>query len=104
MHSIDSDIHRRGNCVGHPDPDIFFSDNPAELAAAQAVCAGCDLRAACLELALRTGAEWGVWGGIVFIDGRAYHRKRPRGRPRREERHLPVEASREDLERLVRSA
>lgn len=104
MNQLDSELHRRGRCVGHPNPEIFFSESSSELAAAQAVCSGCEVRIMCLESALRTGAEWGVWGGIVFWDGRAYHRKRPRGRPRREDRHRPVEASAEELEQLVRSA
>ena len=50
------------------DPDIFFpvSDagpGQAEIARAKAVCAGCPVRAHCLEYALSTRQAHGVWGG-----------------------------------------
>ncbi|MFO7549476.1 MAG: WhiB family transcriptional regulator [Acidimicrobiia bacterium] len=98
------DIYERGRCVASGRHDLFFSDDAADLAAAQALCGSCDVRRECLEVALEAGAEWGVWGGIVFWDGRAYHRKRPRGRPRREDRHRPVEASEQELRAMVCSA
>lgn len=99
-----STIHERGRCVGSGRHDLFFSEIPADLAAAQAICAECPVRVACLEVALEEALEWGVWGGVIFWDGQAFHRKRGRGRPRRSEAHLPVEASRDDLQALVRSA
>ncbi len=96
-------VYRFGACVGSEN-DLFFSDCPNELAAAQAICAGCRVRLPCLELALERGEDWGVWGGVIFREGRPFYRKRGRGRPRREEQAMPLEASREELRRLVRSA
>jgi WhiB family redox-sensing transcriptional regulator len=98
------DIYERGRCVESGHHEIFFSDRAEDLAAAQAICSGCEVRIPCLEVALEQSLEWGVWGGVVFWDGRAYHRKRGRGRPRRSEAHLPVEASVEELRERVRSA
>ena len=50
------------------DPDLFFpvgTTGPAleQIAAAKAVCNSCDAQAACLEFALATNQESGVWGG-----------------------------------------
>lgn len=55
------------------DPDAWYpASSPAEAAqreaaSAIAVCAGCPVRAQCLELAMRnwTVGQHGVWGGIV---------------------------------------
>ncbi len=41
---------------------------------------------------------------MIFWEGQAFHRKRGRGRPRLSEAHLPVEADREELYELVKSA
>ena len=94
----------RGRCVGTGQHELFFSEHPADLAVAQSLCAECSVRVACLELALSQGLDWGVWGGVIFWDGEVFHRKRGRGRPRRGEAHLPVQASRQDLIELVKSA
>ena len=97
-------ILQQGNCVGSGQHELFFSERPDELAAAQRICSGCRVRRPCLELALAENLDWGVWGGVIFWDGQAFHRKRGRGRPRRSESELPLEASRQDLIELVRSA
>ncbi|MGO9873490.1 MAG: WhiB family transcriptional regulator [Acidimicrobiia bacterium] len=59
-----------------PDPYAWMSDAPCRsmstaffpsdgvgVAAAQQTCAGCGLRAVCLEFALTHRIEHGVWGG-----------------------------------------
>jgi hypothetical protein len=101
---MSNQILNQGNCVGSGKHELFFSERPDELAAAQSICARCSVRLPCLELALREGFDWGVWGGVIFWDGQAFHRKRGRGRPRQADSDLPVEASRQDLIDLVRSA
>jgi WhiB family redox-sensing transcriptional regulator len=98
------EVLQNGKCVESGKHELFFSERPQELAAAQAICHGCSVRIDCLQLALREGLDWGVWGGVVFWDGQVFHRKRGRGRPSRGEAHLPVEANREELIELVRSA
>lgn len=99
-----NDIYRSGRCSDGDNHQLFFSQKASELAAAQAICAQCPVRIPCLELALEEGLEYGVWGGVIFWDGRAYHRKRGRGRPRHSEANLPVEADVDELRQLVRSA
>lgn len=97
-------IYEQGRCTKEGTHELFFSERPSDLAAAQLICAACEVRIQCLETALENALEWGVWGGVIFWDGQAYHRKRGRGRPRHNERHLPVEADLVDLRDTVRSA
>ncbi len=99
-----NELLNNGNCVESGLHDLFFSENPADLAAAQALCRSCPARSPCLEHALEERYDWGVWGGVVFWDGQAYFRKRGRGRPRHADANLPVELSESDLRELVRSA
>ena len=50
------------------DPDLFFpvgTTGPAieQIASAKAVCGECDAQSDCLEFALATNQDSGVWGG-----------------------------------------
>ena len=67
------------------DPDLWFSDAPAELELAKALCGDCPLRVECLAGAIERAEPWGVWGGEIFERGAVVPRKRPRGRPRKED-------------------
>jgi len=67
------------------DPDLWFADAPADLEVAKALCGGCPLKAECLAGALERNEPWGVWGGEIFERGAVVARKRPRGRPRKDE-------------------
>jgi WhiB family redox-sensing transcriptional regulator len=67
------------------DADLWFAETPAELETAKALCAQCPLRVECLAGALERGEPWGVWGGEIFERGAVVPRKRPRGRPRKED-------------------
>jgi WhiB family transcriptional regulator, redox-sensing transcriptional regulator len=63
------------------DPELFFpvgSTGPAleQTERAKAVCAGCPVRAACLDWAVETGQHAGVWGGMSEDERRAWRRKR----------------------------
>jgi WhiB family redox-sensing transcriptional regulator len=95
------DLQDHGRCSEEGSHELFFSERPAELTQAQRICAGCSFRVACLEVALRDRHEWGVWGGVIFWDGKPYHRRRGRGRPARADRHLPLEANMSELWELV---
>lgn len=97
-------IQDNGRCAREGSHEIFFSEKPAELAEAQRICGSCPVKVNCLEIALRDRHEWGVWGGVIFWDGRPYHRRRGRGRPRHSEAHLPLEAHVSELLESVRSA
>lgn len=68
------------------NPELWFADTPAELERAKTFCDGCPARLACLSGALERREPWGVWGGEIFERGAIVARKRPRGRPRKDER------------------
>lgn len=97
-------VLQNGKCVGSGRHELFFSERPQDLAAAQSICHGCQVRIDCLQVALEDGLDWGVWGGVIFWDGQIFHRKRGRGRPSRGDIQLPVEANRAELLELTRSA
>lgn len=67
------------------EADLWFAELPAEVEEAKALCAPCPIRQACLDGALRRGEPWGVWGGQLVLRGVVVARKRPRGRPRKDE-------------------
>jgi WhiB family redox-sensing transcriptional regulator len=68
------------------DPDLWFAEAPADLEQAKALCLDCPARLACLTGALERREPWGVWGGEIFDRGAIVARKRPRGRPRKNDR------------------
>jgi len=65
--------------------DLWFAEAPAELEQAKAHCRACPLIAGCLAGALDRREPWGVWGGEIFSQGVIVARKRPRGRPRKDQ-------------------
>jgi WhiB family redox-sensing transcriptional regulator len=67
------------------DADLWFADLPAELDQAKAFCADCPVRRSCLTGAIARREPWGVWGGEIFEHGAIVARKRPRGRPRKDQ-------------------
>jgi WhiB family transcriptional regulator, redox-sensing transcriptional regulator len=67
------------------DPELFFAESPQDVEAAKALCRGCRARLGCLEGALERREPWGVWGGELLLRGTIVPRKRPRGRPRKED-------------------
>ena len=67
------------------DPDLWFSDSPAQLELAKSLCGDCPLRLECLAGAVERAEPWGVWGGEIFERGAVVPRKRPRGRPRKQD-------------------
>ena len=72
---------------------VFFSEDLGDIAAAKRVCADCPVLASCLESAIERAEPWGVWGGQLFLNGKALASKRGRGRPPkvpRPEEQLPV--------------
>lgn len=67
------------------DPELFFAERPEDVERAKALCTDCPVRRVCIAGALERREPWGVWGGELFIQGVVVARKRPRGRPRKEE-------------------
>ena len=67
----------------HTDPDLFFpvgNTGPAldHIAQAKAVCAACPVQQPCLDYALATNQDAGVWGGTSEDDRRALRRRAAR--------------------------
>lgn len=63
------------------DPDLFFpvgTTGPAleQIASAKAVCATCEVQGLCLEYAITTNQDSGVWGGTSEEERRQMRRAR----------------------------
>lgn len=54
--------------------DVWFPEAGGSTAEAKLVCAGCSVRAQCLEFALDKGFRFGVWGGMSERERRALAR------------------------------
>jgi WhiB family redox-sensing transcriptional regulator len=67
-------------CRSAPE-DLWFSERPADLERAKALCTDCPVRRACLAGALARREFCGVWGGEILDRGSVIARKRPRDRP-----------------------
>ena len=59
--------------------------SPADLEVAKTLCGDCPLRVECLAGAIERAEPWGAWGGEIFERGAVVPRKRPRGRPGKED-------------------
>ena len=57
------------------DVDLFFPDAESESGPALEVCAGCPVREACLDFALRTRQHDGVWGGATETERKRIRRR-----------------------------
>jgi WhiB family redox-sensing transcriptional regulator len=67
------------------DAELWFAESPVDVELAKSLCQTCPARDACLAGALERREPWGVWGGELFAQGVVIPRKRPRGRPRKNE-------------------
>ena len=71
------------------NPELFFAETPQDVEIAKQLCLDCPVRAECLAGALERREPWGVWGGQLFLQGVVIPRKRPRGRPRKNQQDDP---------------
>ena len=65
------------------DPELFFpvgTTGPAalQMERARTICMQCEVRTECLEWAMLTGQDAGVWGGLSEDERRALRRARRR--------------------------
>jgi len=58
------------------DVDIFFPASDDDAGPAKAVCATCPVREQCLEWALASRQEDGIWGGLTDTERRRLRRRR----------------------------
>jgi len=77
-------LARRAADLGDPlpctdDSQLWFSEHPADLELAKAICRACPLQRPCLAGAMERGEPYGVWGGEIFEKGRIIAYKRPPG-------------------------
>lgn len=80
------DWRHRAACVNE-DPDLFFpigNTGPAllQIEDAKAVCRWCPVIDRCLQWALESGQDAGVWGGLSEDERRALKRRAARARSR----------------------
>jgi len=80
-HHLDvaADDWRGTSACRDTDPDLFFpvgTTGPAldQIASAKAVCDTCDAKEPCLEFALTTNQDSGVWGGTSEEERRKLRR------------------------------
>lgn len=80
---------QRARCKDE-DPELFFpigTSGPAleQIERARAICLECEVRQQCLEWALATGQDAGVWGGTSEEERKEIRRNR-----RRQTAHVPA--------------
>jgi len=46
------------------DPEAFFPEKGGSTRDAKKVCVGCEVKAECLDYALRNDERFGIWGGL----------------------------------------
>jgi WhiB family redox-sensing transcriptional regulator len=78
--SVDNDHWRQYSACRDTDPDLFFpvgTTGPAieQIEAAKAVCMECESRQPCLEFALTTNQDSGIWGGTSEEERRKLRRQ-----------------------------
>ena len=56
--------------------DMWFPEKRESPAAAKLLCGRCDVRAECLEFALGTNEDYGIWGGLSTAERKALRRRR----------------------------
>jgi WhiB family redox-sensing transcriptional regulator len=82
---VDAESWRGDAACRSVDPDLFFPIGTTGLAldhiaAAKAVCAGCSVQVPCLEFAIESNQDSGVWGGTSEEERRTLRRQRMRAR------------------------
>jgi WhiB family redox-sensing transcriptional regulator len=57
------------------DPEAFFPEKGGSTREAKRICAGCEVRAECLEYALTFDERFGIWGGLSERERRRLKRR-----------------------------
>jgi WhiB family redox-sensing transcriptional regulator len=78
--SNEHDDWRENSACRDTDPDLFFpvgTTGPAieQIENAKAVCRACDVQKSCLDYALVTNQDSGIWGGTSEEERRALRRQ-----------------------------
>lgn len=86
MDEVELEWMAKGQCRNYP-PAAFFPSDGVGVDAARQICAGCGVREACLEYALASRIDHGVWGGCSERERRRILKRRRQAAAR------PVEAA-----------
>jgi WhiB family redox-sensing transcriptional regulator len=70
----DQDWRSFGRCA-QIDPNLWFAVGAREHKLAKQVCGRCPVRKQCLEYAMDTPVDHGVWGGLTERERRRFRRK-----------------------------
>lgn len=65
----------QGNCRDQP-PDLFFPSDGVGVEVAKRVCVDCPVKSLCLEYAMESHIDHGVWGGTSERERRRIARRR----------------------------
>ena len=69
----EQDWQERALCA-QTDPEAFFPEKGGSTREAKRICAGCEVRAECLEYALANDERFGIWGGLSERERRRLRR------------------------------
>lgn len=69
----DQEWQERALCA-QTDPEAFFPEKGGSTREAKRICAGCDVRAECLDYALAHDERFGIWGGLSERERRRLRR------------------------------
>jgi len=67
------DWQERALCA-QTDPEAFFPEKGGSTREAKRICAGCEVKAECLEYALAQDERFGIWGGLSERERRRLRR------------------------------
>lgn len=77
VRKVDTGWQAAAACSG-ADIDLFFVDPLGDTGPAKQICAGCPVRAECLDFALVTRQDFGVWGGLSAPERESLRRRQGR--------------------------
>ena len=61
---VRGDQWRESAMCAQTDPEVFFPENRGNPTEAKKICLQCEVRAECLNYALKANERYGVWGGL----------------------------------------
>ncbi|WP_103382363.1 WhiB family transcriptional regulator [Pseudonocardia dioxanivorans] len=71
---IETEEWRQRALCAQTDPESFFPEKGGSVREAKRICAGCEVRAECLEYALAQDERFGIWGGLSERERRPLRR------------------------------
>lgn len=77
VRDADPDWREYANCKGI-DASVFFLDWGSTTDQAKSICATCPVQVECLEYAVMTNQNYGVWGGLTEPERRKIRHERRR--------------------------